>query len=316
MIRTIFSTDSIPSNWIFQYYCNLTEHLHGQDVKITSVFKPEERTPSMCIYYDGKKYLFKDYSSGLGGDGIMLVSYIYNISWGLAELKIMDDYKSQEVITDDDAMLKKVSKFKVTSHLKRQWNTLDAKYWTQFNIGSKILNKYNVFPLEEYTMSKATDDGIKEIVIKGQYLYGYFNQSGELYKVYQPYRVAKKFINVMPYVQGSEQLTFTQPLLIICSSLKDMMSLDTLSYPVECVAPNSENTMLAKSVLIAYSLKYKGIITFFDNDTAGKNAMNKYKDKYGIPGIFLNMSKDLSDSMKDFGVKKTKQYLSPLIPRI
>jgi hypothetical protein len=198
--------------------------------------------------------------------------------------------------------------------MKRQWNTLDVKFWTNFNIGSKALNKYNVFPLNQYIMSKATDDGIEEIVIKGQCIYGYFNEGGELYKVYQPYREKKKFINVINYIQGSDQLTYNKPILLICSSLKDMMTLNTLEFNVESVAPASENTMLPKSVLSAYSLKYKGIMTFFDNDSAGKNSMQKYKDKYGIPGIFLNMSKDLSDSVRDFGVEKTKQYLTPLIP--
>ena len=315
MIKTKFSIDSVPSNWVFQHYCKLQEKLYGQDVKITSLFKPEERTPSMCVYYDGAEYRFKDYSSGRSGNGTWLVVQLYNMTEAAAELKIRADYDNQEIITDD-ILMKTVGRYKVTSHVKRNWNELDVKFWTQFNIGSKMLNKYNVFPLDQYTMSKATDNGIQEIIIKGQCLYGYFNNGGELYKVYQPYREKKKFINVMPYIQGSEQLTYSQPLLLICSSLKDMMALDTLNFNVESVAPASENTMLAKSILSAYSLKYKGIMTFFDNDSAGRNSMQKYKDKYGIPGIFLKMSKDLSDSVRDFGVEKTKQYLTPLIPMV
>jgi hypothetical protein len=315
MIRTKLAIDSVPSNWIFEHYCRLQEKLYGQDIKITSLFNPGERTPSMCVYYDGTEYRFKDYSSGKSGNATWLVVQLHNITEAAAELKIRTDYDNEEVITDN-APMKKVGKFKVTSHMKRQWNTLDVKFWTDFNIGSKMLNKYNVFPLAQYTMSKATDDGIEEIVITGQYIYGYFNGGGELYKVYQPYREKKKFINVMRYVQGSDQLTYSKPLLLICSSLKDMMTLDTLDFNVESVAPASENTMLAKSVLSAYSLKYKGIMTLFDNDSAGRNSMQKYKDKYGIPGIFLKMSKDLSHSVRDFGVEKTKQYLTPLIPTV
>jgi hypothetical protein len=315
MIKTKFSIESIPSNWIFQHYCQIQEKLYGQDLMIKSLWKPEERTPSMNVYCDDAGYRFKDYSSGKSGNATWLVVQLYNISEAAAELKIRSDYDSQTVITDD-VPIKKVGKYKVTSHVKRNWNELDVKFWTQFNIGSKMLNKYNVFPLDQYIMSKATDDGIQDIVIKGQCLYGYFTNGGELYKVYQPYREKKKFINVAPYIHGSEQLTYNKPLLLICSSLKDMMSLDTLGFDLECVAPASENTMLAKSVLSAYSLKYRGILTFFDNDSAGKNSMDKYKDKYGIPGIFLKMSKDLSDSVRDFGVDKTKQYLTPLIPLV
>lgn len=279
------------------------------------MFKPEERTPSMCIYYDGEKYKFKDFSSGRIGNGLEFVAQYFNLSYTAAALKIRTDYENQTVITDD-TVIKKVSKFKVTSHVKRKWNELDVHYWTQFNIGSRVLGKYNVYPLAEYTMSKASDEGIEEIVITGQRIYGYFTNDGTLFKVYQPYRDKKKFINVESYVQGSEQLEFKKPLLIICSSLKDIMSLDTLDFDVEMVAPSSENAMIPKSVLSAYSLKYKGIMTFFDNDAAGHTAMAKYKDRYGIPGIHLKMSKDLSDSIRDFGVKKTKQYLTPLIPKI
>ena len=313
MIKTKFSIKAIPNNWIFQHYCKLQEKLYGQDVMIKSLWKPEERTASMNIYCTEDQYKFKDYSSGKSGNATWLVVQLYNITESAAELKIRADYENQTVITDN-IPIKKVGKYKVISHIKRNWNELDVKFWTPFNIGSKMLNKYNVFPLDQYTMSKATDDGIEEIVIKGQCIYGYFNNGGELYKVYQPHREKKKFINVMPYVQGSEQLTYSKPLLLICSSLKDMMTLDTLGFNIESVAPTSENTMLAKSVLSAYSLKYKGILTFFDNDSAGRNSMEKYKDKYGIPGIFLKMSKDLSDSVRDFGVEKTKQYLTPLIP--
>ena len=44
--------------------------------------------------------------------------------------------------------------------------------------------------------------------------------------------------------------------------------------------------------------------------------MEKYEEMYGIPGIYLKMSKDLSDSVRDFGADKVKQYLTPLIPTV
>jgi len=312
MIRTVFSLDSVPSNWVFEHYCRLQQKLHGQDLTIKSIFG-EERTPSMCIYYDGKNYKFKDFSSGNQGDGIDLVMKIHRLVYHEAVSKILTDYKNKEQ-DFEEVLIKKASKFKVTSHLKRKWNELDAKFWTQFNIGSIILGKYNVFPLSQYTMSKSGDDGIEEMLVNGQHIYGFFKENGELYKVYQPYKMKMKFNNVLSYIQGSEQLTYEAPVLVICSSLKDIMALDTLNFNIECVAPSSENSMIANSVLSAYSLKYKGIITFFDNDIAGKTGMEKYEEMYGIPGIYLKMSKDLSDSIRDFGPEKVKQYLTPLIP--
>jgi hypothetical protein len=313
MIRTVFSIDSIPSTWIFQHYCNITEDLHGQDVTIYSVFKTE-KTPSMCIYYDGAVYKFKDFSSGNQGTGVDLVMKLKGLRYHDAMVRIMNDYTNKPK-EGTEVIVKKQEKFKVTNHVKRKWNQNDVNFWTKFNIGSATLSKYNVFPLKEYTMTKTLDGKLEEITTNGQYLYGYFKATGDLYKVYQPLR-SRKFINVATYIQGSEQLTYSAPLLVICSSLKDMMTLDTLQFDLESVAPGSENSMLTKPVLSAYSLKYKGIMTFFDNDEAGQSSMHKYKEKYGIPGIFLKMSKDLSDSVRDFGVTKTKQYLKPLIPTV
>ena len=71
----VIKESDIPSYWVFQYYLNVNEKLDGQDVKITSVWNPSEKTPSMCIYVDVKKqcYMFKDFSTGKGGNKINLI---------------------------------------------------------------------------------------------------------------------------------------------------------------------------------------------------------------------------------------------------
>ena len=314
MIRTKNSIKKIPSAWVFEHYCKLTEKLHGQDIKIQSIFNPGERTPSMAIYYKDSGYRFKDFSTGTSGDTIDLVAAIHKVSYDVAKNMMLTAYEKIGEEDYEDVALNEKSKFKVSSHTRRRWNQLDGKYWTQFGIGSKMLERYNVIPLQGYGMSKMTDNGIVQINITGQHIYGYFKANGELYKLYQPMRPDYKFLNVQPYVQGSEQLSYSKSTLIICSSLKDLMAIKSLEIPIEAVAPASENTLLQKPVLASYALKYNKIITLFDNDNAGHLAMNTYKEKYGIPGVFLNMSKDVSDSIRDFGAKKTRQQLKLLIP--
>jgi hypothetical protein len=94
------------------------------------------------------------------------------------------------------------------------------------------------------------------------------------------------------------------------------MALHEMNFKdVEIVAPPSENSMIPRSNLVAYSLKYKNICTLFDNDEAGHKAMQKYQDQYGIPGIYLNLSKDIADSVHDHGQLKTKQILTHLMPK-
>jgi DNA primase len=104
------------------------------------------------------------------------------------------------------------------------------------------------------------------------------------------------------------------PYLVICSSLKDIMAFTKLGYKnAEAIAPDSENVLIPEHAITAYKHKYKGICTLFDNDTAGKESMKKYQDKYGIPYVVLDMSKDLSDSIRDHGLHKVKEQLTPLL---
>tara|TARA_R110002020_G_scaffold190644_1_gene390213 strand:+ start:4311 stop:5252 length:942 start_codon:yes stop_codon:yes gene_type:complete len=313
MIRTIFNIDDIPSNWIFENYCNLNEKLYGQSVKILSMFNHKDTVPSMVIYVpnDDNKYLFKDFSSGTSGSGIKLVMSLFNLTRKEAIIKIFDDYRSKENINISE--IRTVEKYKVTSHEKRKWNVKDAKYWLKYNIDSDILEKYNVFPLKSFTLSKNIDGKINEFKKEKGYIYGYFKNDGSIYKIYQP-NSKNPFFKVSSYIQGTEQLEYKSKTLIICSSLKDMMSLESLNFNVESIAPSSENTMIPKNQISSLILKYDNIYTLFDNDEAGYRASDKYKNMYGIPSIHINLSKDISDSIKDFTASKVKNYINPLIP--
>ena len=324
MIRTkslISDLKEVPVAWVFEHYLKLKEKLTGQDVRIKSPFGNHDRVPSTYIYYSktSETYKFKDFSTGKQGDRITLVQAVLNLSSrGEAAHRIMSDYNQFILTNSEDYNLREFKlqqKYKVTEFKKRQWTTLDQKYWTQFYIGSKLLEEYNVFPLESYTMSKEEDGELKQLVITGSYhIYGYFRPDGTLYKIYQPMVKENKFIKVKEYIQGTDQLTYKKPYLIICSSLKDVMAFMKLGYKeAEAVAPDSENTLIPASVIASYKMKYKSVCTLFDNDEAGIKSMNNYGQKYDLSGVILPMSKDLSDSMRDHGLLKVKETLTPLL---
>lgn len=300
MIRTL-DIDQIPNTWIFENYCNLTERLHGQDLKIRSLFNPGEKTPSMCIFYKYDQYYFKDFSSGNSGNSLKLVQKLFGLSKYDAITKIINDYHCNTEHKYEVLPVKPESKFKVSDFKKRKWTVLDKNYWTQFNIGSRLLEKYKVYPLEYVIMSKETEGTELSFKLNNQYMYGYFKEDGSLAKVYRPKSKSLKFINVIPsFIHGDEQLKFDKDTLVICSSMKDGLGLLSLKFDVEFVAPGSENTMIPKQKMAVYLLKYANIYVLFDNDNAGHKAMTKYKNNYGIEGIYLNLSKDLSDSIKDY----------------
>ena len=304
----------VPIYWIFEFYCNLSERLTGQDLKIKSIFKPDERTPSFCIYVRDNIYRFKDFSTGTGGSAIDLVQYLFNLTLTQAAHKILCDYNEYVLtgkLNNDLREFKKQAKYQVKDYTKRGWTKQDGDFWTQFRIDSDTLSNYNVIPVESYSMVK--EDNSDKIIITGPNLYAYTRIDGTVYKVYQPKVTEHKFLKVKNYIQGTDQLKFNVPNLVICSSLKDAMCLTKFGYNTEVVAPDSENSLIPNGAMSMYKLKYKAICTLFDNDEAGIKAAQKYQDEYDLPGVILPMSKDLSDSVRDYGIPETRRVLHPLL---
>lgn len=310
--KIVTSSREVPSYWAFEYYCNLSVKLTGQDEKITSPFNANEKNPSFCLYVKDNRYHFKDFSTDKGGNAMELVKLMFNLTPAAAANKMLEDYtRYLSNSGSDNRELEEVSRYRVTGSKIRSWNSLDAKYWSQYGIDSSTLNNFNVHPLEYYTMTKEGADRI--IKIDYQYLYGYFRSDGQLYKVYQPKSKDHKFIKVSNYVQGSDQLKFDVPNLVICSSLKDMMCLTKFGYNVEVVAPDSENSIISSAAITVYKTKYKAICTLFDYDAAGIAAMERYKQIYNLPAVVLPLEKDLSDSVVKYGIDETRKVLQPLL---
>ena len=302
--KAVVEIDDVPTKWIFEHYLRLQEKLTGQDVRLKSIFNEFDNDPSMYVYFSSKTsdYRFKCFSTGKTGSGIDLVKHLYDLNYRDAVLKLVDEYKA--FLNKEDYVstpVIPVERWSIDSYKTRSWTTDDAKYWTQFNIGSKLLEKYNVKPLAEYVLSR----GMESFSRRGSKVYGYFNANDDLCKIYQP-GSEKKFLMIKNYIQGWDQIEGKE-LLLVCSSLKDIMSVKSLGIECDCVAPNSENSSIDSIVewIKAYPKKY----IIFDNDTAGIKAMERYKKEYGIPFIHVDLSKDISDSIRDHGAKKVKEYL-------
>ncbi len=319
MIRTKTINDlvnDVPDTWIFENYLSIPK-LTGQDVVMKSLWNPKDKNPSFKIFYKDDKYLFKDFSVGKGGDGVQLVRLMFNLkSRSDAVRKVLKDYK--EFIDRGGKHkaqeMKPVSRFKVKSFDLRNWVASDAAYWTQFNINSNTLNHFNVSPLSSYTLWR--EDTKEEMNITGSRIYGYFRDNGTVYKIYQPGNDKYKFFKAADYIQGVDQLTFKKDYLVICSSLKDLLTFHNLGFTnAECIAPDSENTMIPKHVILKLKEAYKSVCTLFDNDEAGVRSMQKYKDMYDISGVHLKLEKDLADSVKAHGIVNTRIHLYPIITK-
>jgi|TARA_R100000479_G_C6377160_1_gene199478 hypothetical protein len=312
--KIVLDINKIPSYWIFEYYLNLPEKLTGQDIKIKSIWNTAEKTPSMSIYVCKKTraYKYKDFSSGKSGDKIELVKQLFNCDYSSAAFRIVSDYNKY---ADKDNLVKITpqSKWTVDFIKTRDWYKEDADYWLQFRIGQKLLTKYNVKPIEYFNIVKLIDNKTHKNVIKSNYMYGYFDKNNTIIKIYQPRSKKLKFLNVNDYIQGLDQLSYKQPYLVICSSLKDAMCLKSFGYNIDVIAPNSENSLIKPYVIENLKKKYKSIITLFDNDEAGKNAIDKYKSVYNINGFYLPICKDISDAVSQNDFMEIHKHLKPLL---
>lgn len=296
----VSGVDDIPSNWIFEFYLKLPPLL-GQSTMISSVFNSQDTNPSMSIYFHDlqHKYRFKDFSTGTGGNGINLVQHLLGLTFRDAYFKILNDYK-QYIQNGGEIEFTNASikGWKLKSYVKRSWNVLDKVYWSPYNIGSKLLNLYNVIPLSVYSMESTMEGSSECFDISDDNMYGYFNKKGELYKIYRPLCKEHKFIKIsgVEYIQGSDQL-HRKDNLLIGSSLKDIMATRTLSLRVDLVAPDSENSFFSKEVIENFKKRYKFVGTLLDSDQAGVKAMQHY-EQYDLPFIYMPMEKDMARIIK------------------
>jgi len=314
----VIEGSDVPSTWVFQYYLDLPERLTGQDVKIKSIFNPNERSPSFCIYVDKTimQYKFKDFSTGKSGNKVDLVKLILDVDFSEAMRKIVSDYN--KFVKSPDYKEEKFTpqeRWEIDFINLRDWTTEDSDYWLSYRIGKSLLDTYNVKPIDYYNLVKQEANEIKKLKIGSKFCYGYFDNNGEVYKIYQPHSKKHKFYKAKQYLQGLDQLKFNQPYLVICSSLKDAICLKSMGYNIEVISPDSENTMIKPHIIEHLKKKYKKVITLFDNDKAGLHAVDMYAKTYNIDGFVPTICKDISDAMKEIGFDKVHAMLKPLLKK-
>lgn len=258
------SADDVPAAWIFKYYLGLEKDFDGRSIRVRSYFNDQDKTPSMFIYLckTRNEILFKCYSSGKSGDAIQLVQELFKLSYFKACEKINADYfefcKTGKYI-EVEMIANSTLRWSVIAFEKRNWCKHDAEFWLQYNIGSSLLEKYNVVPFKSYTIAQVnheTGEIFNQIENSNNYSYGYF-AGDELHKVYNPKNKRTKFfLQKSDYMQGTDQLE-NHDTLVIASSLKDVMAIKSLGLTVDCIAPNSENSKITSAQIEYYKSVYK-----------------------------------------------------------
>ena len=244
--------------------------------------------------------------------------YLWKEDYGYTVNTIIADYNAY--LKSGKPAVKKVFnnvQWIVSDYTIREWNTNDAKFWLQFNIGSNLLDKYNVKPIAGYTMCKKINDTFTDemFTVVKENNYGYFNNKHELYKLYQPLKLEKKFLKLGNCIQGFEQLE-NKRFLVITSSLKDCMAIKSIpGLNVDVVAPDSENTKLSDKQINKFKTEYEAVVTYMDSDKAGIDSMQYYLNNFNIPFCYISLEKDFSDMVKYHGIKKAIYEFIPVLDK-
>ena len=328
LLRTkniVTSFDEVDEAFMFQFYLGLKEKLEGQPVETFTPLKRangqsvQERTPSFFLFCD-KRYFFKCYSTGTGGDIYELVRLKFGYpTKAMAIDRVWIDYqhyldasgKEMVIHSHNTSFIKEHKRFHVESYEMRSWNTTDQDYWSRYYIGSKLLEEHYVSPLKLVRLAKTENGEVKTAKIERPLLYGYFRRNGDIYRLYQPHNSIKS-LKIASYIQGDEQRSLDKPNLLITKSLKDVMGVAALKLEGwDCVAAESENTLIPIEYMETYKKRYNRILVLMDNDSAGQQATLLYKEVYGLDAMpFLFPEKDLTDALEVNGYEKVKQVLT------
>lgn len=303
--NVVSDIEEVPASWVYKNYykrltqTNINQPFDGRIIKVKSV-RNRDSDPSLCFFYKDGKYLWRDFSQGIGGNFIKFVAYHFNKTNGTAVSLITHDYERYiegdgeiEEENINDSLINK-PEFKINFDV---YDENSLKFWDMFKIGIETLNRFNVRRSTGYRIKK----GNKNYDFGGM-IFAFMCKEGP-YQLYQPYSTSGKYINIKTdYLIGSEQLEFKSNVCIIQSGLKDIMASTELDLNIEYVAPPSENTMISKDKMEWLKSKYKFLLTMFDNDKEGIKAMIRYKNAYNLPYVHMKLKKDSAENNSNYSI--------------
>lgn len=270
----------------------------------------KDKTPSFRFYKKGNELLFKDFSSGYGGDAIQLVRLLTNSDYKTAINKIANNFKVKtNHILIDKPQYDTVIKVIEVNLFNKIPNSFYA-YWQQFEVNPKILRYFDILPAQYVWLNDALISSYKDDKPLIRY------RVNSKYKIYSPYDKAYKWLST---TKGTDIFALNKipakgKTLVISKSMKDILVWAVLGIPA--IAMCSEKVIIQEEILNDLKKRFSRIIVFLDNDTSGLEAMEKYHKKYKLPCycLPLDMQKDIADYVKDNSVQDLKKLLKTLNP--
>lgn len=309
--------DWIKSNQekVFSYYLNITVGTRA----IKSPFR-KDNNPSCAFFYSKDTLLLHDFALEEFYDCVKAVSTLYKESRLKALSRISTDKDQIDKI--DAGSVPKEREIKIIDFVVST-NGRHIEYFKKYGIKEETLKKFEVFDasyiyINNKIVWRASD---KNPVI--------VYRINSRYKCYRPLEKdkSKKWLSSTTTIDvgGLSQLKKKGDMLIITSSLKDVMVLYEMGFNAICFSSehisskvNSEGYKFNKSLLESFSERFKTTVLLLNSDEVGINAAKQASKAFNIPYVHLNPfgPKDPSDLVDKIGFKKAKKQIKKLLTNV
>ena len=317
---------TLDLNYIFSYQKDIfgifiKEEINTHD-KYLAPYR-EDKTPGCYFVYDDDGVLyFHDWATFKSGiNCVELVKVCLNLSFE-ESLSYIESFILDNKLISNNPIVKyknqEIQKVKRDIFISiRNWNKLDAKFWSSYQINREQLKEDKVYPIYAYSSFKK--DTLEPFTVNTKQSYAYTDFKDNKKKIYSPYdKEHKWFTNCSQNDIGGR--FENKGMLIITKSYKDYRVLKNQGLNV-CWFQNEgqvPNRLILEELI---KQKYK-ILVWFDNDTTGIGASNLVKDiindiKPNLacsivldPKLLNEGIKDPSDLLKKKGKKELEIFIN------
>jgi len=314
-----FILERVQERDIFEKYLGLTFSLN---INYTNPLR-NDKEPGCRFYIDRKtqRIKFNDFSRGKNYDCFDVIQERHSLSFKEALNKIAEDFNlistTPKVVQDkyhDPSFLEGESNaIPIITVSVRNFSEIEKQYWRDYGISGKQLKKFNVYALQKAIYFKGTYSRILYIHKGKEKAFCYYIDKE--WKLYFPDRTKERFYNISQMsIQGYEFLPKTGKNVVITKSYKDVIGFDV--YNIPAIAPQSENAHLNNLLIVELFERFKNVYILYDNDWPGMRAAVKRLLEYPNlqPLLFpKGRPKDLTDNMKQSGVKRVGEVLKQII---
>ncbi len=313
---------------VFRHY------IHG-DWRLGKNFRNpfyDDKNASFNIYRDKRSgiYKMKDFGNeSFSGDCFALVGLICGLSCSIAIefVEIMrkidsdislglESYNSNRlpmpiskerfaITTDNHKWQENERLQKPHKYTTQPFRENEVRYWAQYGIDKKLLEKYNVCSLSEFSSENSEGKPYKFRSSINEPIFGY---KGDGYiKIYRPFSSPKFLYGGElgeTYCFGLDQLPAKGDMVFITGGEKDVLSL--AAHRLNGISFNSETANISRQILESLYHRFKHIVVLYDMDKTGKMCSSKIVKEFSefelkrmeLPLSGEKSEKDVSDFFK------------------